>query len=125
MRFRYGQGGSAYNSQADPIAKKTGRSHLLRVYYRPRAIEKITSLGIPFGIYSRRSAIMVSAAYLLALAPVAVLAQSPVWGQCKWNVDLSRPSANTNERCSLLVGGGIGYSGPTTCASGSTCQYSK
>ncbi|KAH7245508.1 family F xylanase [Fusarium tricinctum] len=37
---------------------------------------------------------------LLALAPVAAVAQSPVWGQC----------------------GGIGWNGATTCASGLKCE---
>jgi endo-1,4-beta-xylanase len=46
---------------------------------------------------------MRSPAFLLAIAPAAVLAQSPVWGQC----------------------GGSGWSGPTTCASGSTCVKSN
>ncbi|KAF7322381.1 Glucanase [Mycena chlorophos] len=40
---------------------------------------------------------------LLAVAPFFVNAQSPVYGQC----------------------GGQGYTGPTTCASGSTCVYSN
>ncbi|KAH6621464.1 endo-xylanase [Chaetomium sp. MPI-SDFR-AT-0129] len=43
---------------------------------------------------------MVSKTLLLALAPAAAVAQSPLWGQC----------------------GGIGWTGPTTCASGSVCQ---
>ncbi|KAL2194322.1 endo-xylanase [Corynascus similis CBS 632.67] len=38
--------------------------------------------------------------FVLALAPAAVLAQAPLWGQC----------------------GGQGWSGATTCASGSVCQ---
>ncbi|KAL2161728.1 hypothetical protein VTH06DRAFT_8290 [Thermothelomyces fergusii] len=40
-------------------------------------------------------------AFALAAAPAAVLAQSPLWGQC----------------------GGIGWTGPTTCVSGAVCQY--
>ncbi|KAK0668390.1 family 10 putative glycoside hydrolase [Cercophora samala] len=39
-------------------------------------------------------------AFVLAIAPATVLAQSPLWGQC----------------------GGQGWSSPTTCASGSVCQ---
>ncbi|KAK4139251.1 endoglucanase type F [Dichotomopilus funicola] len=46
---------------------------------------------------------MVSKTLLLALAPAAAVAQSPLWGQC----------------------GGIGWTGPTTCASGSVCQKSN
>jgi endo-1,4-beta-xylanase len=46
---------------------------------------------------------MRSVALLLAAAPAVVLGQSPVWGQC----------------------GGNGWTGPTTCASGSVCQYSN
>jgi endo-1,4-beta-xylanase len=42
-------------------------------------------------------------ALLLALAPVAVIAQSPLYGQC----------------------GGIGWAGPTTCVSGAVCQKSN
>jgi endo-1,4-beta-xylanase len=43
---------------------------------------------------------MHSLAFLLAVGPAAVFAQSPLWGQC----------------------GGQGWTGPTTCASGSVCQ---
>ncbi|KFA61233.1 hypothetical protein S40285_08872 [Stachybotrys chlorohalonatus IBT 40285] len=42
-------------------------------------------------------------AFLLAVAPAAVLAQSPLWGQC----------------------GGQGWTGPTTCVSGAVCQFSN
>jgi endo-1,4-beta-xylanase len=42
-------------------------------------------------------------ALLLALAPVAVIAQSPLYGQC----------------------GGLGWAGPTTCVSGAVCQKSN
>lgn len=41
--------------------------------------------------------------FVFALAPAAVLAQSPMWGQC----------------------GGIGWTGPTTCVSGTVCSYSN
>ncbi|KAK4118310.1 glycoside hydrolase family 10 protein [Parathielavia appendiculata] len=44
---------------------------------------------------------MHSLAFLLAVGPAAVLAQSPLWGQC----------------------GGYGWTGPTTCVSGSVCRY--
>jgi endo-1,4-beta-xylanase len=40
---------------------------------------------------------------VLAVLPVAVFAQSPLWGQC----------------------GGQGWTGPTTCASGAVCQASN
>ncbi|KAK4232821.1 glycoside hydrolase superfamily, partial [Achaetomium macrosporum] len=43
---------------------------------------------------------MHSLAFLLAVGPATVLAQSPLWGQC----------------------GGQGWTGPTTCVSGSVCQ---
>ncbi|KAK3304897.1 endo-xylanase [Chaetomium strumarium] len=46
---------------------------------------------------------MHSLAFLLAVGPAAVLAQSPLWGQC----------------------GGQGWTGPTTCAAGSVCQKSN
>ncbi|KAK4032337.1 endo-1,4-beta-xylanase D [Parachaetomium inaequale] len=46
---------------------------------------------------------MHSLAFLLAVGPAAVLAQSPLWGQC----------------------GGQGWTGPTTCVSGSVCQKSN
>ncbi|KAL2180604.1 endo-xylanase [Thermothelomyces heterothallicus CBS 202.75] len=39
--------------------------------------------------------------FVLAAAPAAVLAQSPLWGQC----------------------GGQGWTGPTTCVSGAVCQF--
>lgn len=42
-------------------------------------------------------------AFLLSLAPAAVLAQSPLWGQC----------------------GGQGWTGPTTCVSGAVCKVSN
>ncbi|KAH6692195.1 endo-xylanase [Plectosphaerella plurivora] len=42
-------------------------------------------------------------AFLLSLAPAAVLAQSPLWGQC----------------------GGQGWSGPTTCVSGAVCKVNN
>jgi len=42
-------------------------------------------------------------AFVLAALPAAVLAQSPLWGQC----------------------GGSGWTGPTTCASGAVCQVSN
>jgi endo-1,4-beta-xylanase len=44
---------------------------------------------------------MYTRAFLLAVAPAAVLAQSPLWGQC----------------------GGNGWTGPKTCVSGSVCKY--
>ncbi|KAL2256826.1 hypothetical protein VTK26DRAFT_1068 [Humicola hyalothermophila] len=40
-------------------------------------------------------------AFALAVAPAAVLAQSPLWGQC----------------------GGNGWTGPTTCVSGAVCEF--
>ncbi|GAB1312704.1 Endo-1,4-beta-xylanase 6 [Madurella fahalii] len=43
---------------------------------------------------------MYTLAFVLAIAPAAVLAQSPLWGQC----------------------GGQGWTGPTTCVSGAVCQ---
>lgn len=46
---------------------------------------------------------MYTLAFLLAVAPAAVFAQSPLWGQC----------------------GGQGWAGARTCASGSVCQYSN
>ncbi|KAF3037634.1 hypothetical protein E8E12_004733 [Didymella heteroderae] len=46
---------------------------------------------------------MRSSTLALVLAPATVLAQAPLWGQC----------------------GGNGWTGATTCASGSYCQYSN
>jgi endo-1,4-beta-xylanase len=46
---------------------------------------------------------MHSRALVLALAPAAAVAQSPLWGQC----------------------GGSGWTGPTTCVSGSVCTVSN
>ncbi|KAK4042054.1 endo-1,4-beta-xylanase D [Parachaetomium inaequale] len=46
---------------------------------------------------------MYTLAFVLAIAPAAVLAQSPLWGQC----------------------GGQDWKGPTTCVSGAVCQKSN
>jgi len=46
---------------------------------------------------------MYTLVFVLAIVPAAVLAQSPMWGQC----------------------GGQGWTGPTTCVSGAVCQKSN
>jgi len=61
-----------------------------------------------------------SAAFFLAVLPV-VSGQAALWGQCKWNTSLS-----FNNVANLMgLGGGIGWSGATTCVSGSCCTYSN
>jgi cellulose 1,4-beta-cellobiosidase len=56
---------------------------------------------------------------LAAMAP-AVLAQSGAWGQCEYLVFASKVIVTNT-----ALGGGIGWTGPTTCISGYTCTYSN
>lgn len=62
---------------------------------------------------------MYSPALLLVLAPLAALAQQAEWGQCTWYLDPLTAVANRN------LGGGIGWTGATTCVSGTTCNVLK
>lgn len=55
---------------------------------------------------------------LLALLPSS-FAQQSVWGQCK----LRLPAFFVHELTHCLEGGGIGWTGATTCAAGTECHY--
>jgi cellulose 1,4-beta-cellobiosidase len=54
-----------------------------------------------------------------ALAP-AVLAQSGAWGQCEYLVFAYKVIVTNT-----ALGGGIGWTGATTCISGYTCTYNN
>jgi cellulose 1,4-beta-cellobiosidase len=56
---------------------------------------------------------------LAALAP-AVLAQSGAWGQCEYLVFAYKVIVTNT-----ALGGGIGWTGATTCISGYTCTYNN
>src|SRR5690349_1481173 len=62
------------------------------------------------------------AALLVAALPV-VSAQSGVWGQCKWIFYFIFTFFKTEKLIGL--GGGIGWTGSTSCVSGSCCTYSN
>jgi len=60
---------------------------------------------------------------IVALIPLvsSVSAQSPVWGQCTYHLK----TIGAATYFLLYLGGGIGWSGSTTCASGSSCVVSN
>lgn len=62
-----------------------------------------------------------SIAYLLSSLS-CVVAQSPVWGQCKFaNLRHICISSHVNLLLRISTGGGVGWNGATTCVSGSSC----
>ncbi|KAJ8072866.1 hypothetical protein PM082_016425 [Marasmius tenuissimus] len=57
----------------------------------------------------------------LALLVSSASAQAPAWGQCKQDCFSSNDSSIQEQ----LTGGGIGWTGPTTCVTGSSCVVSN
>lgn len=56
-----------------------------------------------------------------ALVPL-VFAQSPEWGQCRYQM----LSVVEHAHHLLFLGGGTGWTGPTTCVAGTVCtEYSQ
>jgi endo-1,4-beta-xylanase len=59
--------------------------------------------------------------FLLSIAPAAVFAQAPLWGQCKSHSE----SAIGTVADKVTIGGGQGWTGATTCVSGAVCKVNK
>lgn len=62
--------------------------------------------------------ILAATAVLLANIELA-LGQGALYSQCEWSNEVFMMTML------IFLGGGIGWKGATTCASGSVCKYSK
>jgi hypothetical protein len=60
---------------------------------------------------------------VVGAAALSVSAQQSAYGQCKWTCSQLLQTLILHVKISL--GGGTGWTGATTCASGYTCQYNN